>query len=248
MLLANMDSEVSAFVQERTSEIKALVNRTARDIIEIGKKLIQVKEELGHGRFGAWLKAEFKWDERTARNFMYVADKFKSENFTDLDFAPSALYLLAAPSTPEEALQSALELAEKGETISHALAKELVERHKEENQLPNVTSLADDDNQAKLESRKDAEILVVSESEDDEDLAQFEAIAVEATEVQPNDDFLESVTNSKPKSDSVPFHCLLTHTQRERLFGAINQAKSQYELKTTAEALDVIAQEFLNAQ
>lgn len=248
MLLANIDSEVSDFVQERTTEIKTLVNRTARDIIEIGEKLIQVKDKLGHGRFGVWLKAEFKWDERTARNFMSVADKFRSENFADLDFAPSALYLLAAPSTPEEALQSALELAEKGETISHALAKEIVERHKEEKQLPNVTSLASDDDHAKLESRKDAEIIVVSESEDNKDLAQFEAIAATATEVQPNDDSLVKASDSKPKSESVPFHCLLSQPQRERLFGAINQAKSQYGLETTGEALDVIAQEFLNAQ
>lgn len=230
VLATNIDSEVSTFIQERTTEIKALVNRSARDIIEIGEKLIQVKEKLAHGQFGSWLKTEFKWDERTARNFMTVADKFKSENFADLDFAPSALYLLAAPSTPEEALQSALELAEKGETISHAKAKEILERHKEENY------------------RKDAEILVVSQSEDDKDLAKFEVIANTPTEVQTNDDSLAKDTNSKPKSDSVPFQCLLSQRQRERLLDAINQAKSIYELKTTAEALDAISQEFLNAQ
>ena len=229
MLLANIDSEVSTFVQERTTEIKALVSRSATDIIAIGEKLIQVKQKLGHGRFGAWLKAEFDWSQDTAERFMNVAKRLPNIPH-GAEFEAKALYLLAAPSTPEEALQSVLELAEKGETISHAKVKEIVERHKEENY------------------RKDAEILVVSETEDDEDLANFEAIAAEATEVQLNDDSLVKDTNSKPKSDSVPFHCLLSQHQRERLFDAISQAKSIYELKTTAEALDVIAQEFLNAQ
>lgn len=44
----------------------------------------------------------------------------------------------------------------------------------------------------------------------------------------------------------VPFHCLLTHQQREKLFEAIKQAKSRYKLETPAEALAVLAEEYLN--
>jgi hypothetical protein len=39
---------------------------------------------------------------------MNVATEFKSINFIDLEIAPSALYLLAAPSTPEPARQEAI--------------------------------------------------------------------------------------------------------------------------------------------
>lgn len=66
--------------------------------------------------------------------------------------------------------------------------------------------------------------------------------------VQPNDDSLESATSSRRSSDSVPFHCLLTQEQHDRLFEAINQAKSKHGLETASVALDVIAIEFLNAQ
>ncbi len=130
MLLADLGTEDAAFIQERTVEIKALMSRTAKNILEIGLKLIEVKERLEHGEFGDWLKAEFDWDERTARRFMSVANAFKTDKLSDLSLAPSALYLLAAPSTPEEARLEAVELAESGETVTHAKAKSIVEKHK----------------------------------------------------------------------------------------------------------------------
>lgn len=109
-------------VQQRTGEIKALMKRTASDIIEIGKKLIDVKVRLGHGHFGGWLESEFDWSWDTANNFMRVADKFR--NFQNLEsFAPSALYLLAKN---DEARAEAIERAEAGETITHAAAREII--------------------------------------------------------------------------------------------------------------------------
>jgi predicted transcriptional regulator len=45
---------------------------------------------------------------------------------------PSALYLLAAPSTPDEAVAEALERAESGEQITHAEAKSIVAAHRPE--------------------------------------------------------------------------------------------------------------------
>ena len=38
-------------VQQHTIEIKGLLRRTAQDIIDIGEKLSEVKQELGHGQF-----------------------------------------------------------------------------------------------------------------------------------------------------------------------------------------------------
>ena len=123
---ASLDLETRVMVRQRTSEIKERMRRTAQDIIEIGQKLIDVKEHLGHGKFGLWLRLEFEWTDRTARQFMRVAEAFKSENFSDLNFAPSALYLLAAPSTPDDVRREALERAYQGESITHAKVKRLV--------------------------------------------------------------------------------------------------------------------------
>jgi hypothetical protein len=100
-----LDASTSQFVQQQTGEIRGLMKRTVESIFEIGQRLIVVKERLGHGRFGSWLETEFDWDERTARRFMSVAEnlKTKSDTVSEINLAPSALYILAAPSTPEAA-------------------------------------------------------------------------------------------------------------------------------------------------
>jgi hypothetical protein len=94
------------------------VKQTAQGIIEIGQRLIEVKEKLGHGNWLPWLKTELDWSQQTASNFMRVAQRFKLPNIGNLDFAPTALYLLASSS--EEAREEALSLTESGEKISHA--------------------------------------------------------------------------------------------------------------------------------
>lgn len=126
---AALDAETRIVVQQRTGEIKSLMRRTAQDIIDIGQKLIEVKARLGHGSFGVWLKAEFEWSQYTAINFMRVSEKFG--NFPNLgDIAPSALYLLASPSTPDAARDEALQRAATGEVITFSSARDITSKHK----------------------------------------------------------------------------------------------------------------------
>lgn len=108
--------------------IRERVKRTLEGLVAVGNDLVAVKAELPHGSFGPWLKAEFGWNERTARNYMAVAEAFgsKTEIISDFGIAPTAAYLLAAPSTPEEALQAAIAQAEAGEQITVAAAREIV--------------------------------------------------------------------------------------------------------------------------
>ncbi|WP_407884041.1 DUF3102 domain-containing protein, partial [Scytonema sp. NUACC26] len=58
-----LDNKTQIVVQQHTKEIKSLMRRTAQDIINIGQKLLEVKEQLGHGHFETWLKSEFDWSE-----------------------------------------------------------------------------------------------------------------------------------------------------------------------------------------
>jgi hypothetical protein len=124
-----LELEQRVVVQQRTSEIKGLINRNAQNTIEIGQKLIEVKARLGHGQWGQWLKAEFDWSQDTAKRLMHVAKTF-DQNPQFAEFDPSALYLLSAPSTPEEARHEAIALAESGEKITHSKAREIVADHK----------------------------------------------------------------------------------------------------------------------
>ncbi|MBV9386116.1 MAG: DUF3102 domain-containing protein [Chroococcidiopsidaceae cyanobacterium CP_BM_ER_R8_30] len=148
----NLDAEISQFVQARTGEIRALMKRTAEDIIEIGQKLIVVKQKLGHGCFLDWIEAEFEWSYPTAARFIQVANAFSKIYQID-KFAPSALYLLAAPSTPETAREEALALAKAGEHITYTTAKNIKQKH---NPLPPMQPKSDQASQELVQTPKSA--------------------------------------------------------------------------------------------
>jgi hypothetical protein len=108
--------------------IREKVKKTLEDIIEVGNDLLAVKEALPHGQFLPWLKAEFSWGERMGKNFISVAEWVgpKTEIIADLTIQPTAAYLLAAPSVPDEAREKAIERAEAGEQITTVVAKAIL--------------------------------------------------------------------------------------------------------------------------
>src|SRR5262245_24389369 len=85
---------------EHAAEIRRLGKRVVEDVIQIGRRLSECKRIVGHGNWLPWLEREFRWTDDTALNFMRVYELSKSRNFRDLSLPVSALYLLAAPSTP----------------------------------------------------------------------------------------------------------------------------------------------------
>jgi gas vesicle protein len=133
-LLETRVAEKVRFIADR---IREKVKKTLEDIIEIGNNLLDVKSALPHGQFGPWLQAEFGWGERMAQNFMSVAERFgvKSEIIADLTIEPTAAYLLAAPSVPDEVRKKAVERAESGERITATVAKEILTEAKRKRKL-----------------------------------------------------------------------------------------------------------------
>ena len=125
-----LEAQKLRVVQQYTNEIKTLMRRSSQDIIDIGKKLIEVKQHLGHGSFRKWLKFEFNWSISAATKFMQVAEQFKSVSFTHLNITASTLYLIAAPSTPKEVREEVLQRASNGENISYTKAKAIISQQK----------------------------------------------------------------------------------------------------------------------
>jgi hypothetical protein len=83
--------------------IKGLIRRTVQDVIDIGLALIRQKEALPHGTFRPWIEAEFAMSEPTAQRMMSVAREYGGDKSLIVrDLGTSALYELAAPSTPPE--------------------------------------------------------------------------------------------------------------------------------------------------
>lgn len=123
---SRLDSRIASAARESAASIRKLNECAKMAVVEIGKHLIEMKEVLGHGNFLPWIESEFRWSERAARNFMQVAEAFKSAKFADLAIDTSALYVLAAPSTPEPVRAQMIERAEAGERITHSMARSAV--------------------------------------------------------------------------------------------------------------------------
>jgi hypothetical protein len=116
---------------ENAEEIRKLGKRAVCDVTEIGHRLGEMKKICGHGNWLPWLQREFGWTDRHALNYIRVYElSLKSENFSDLGIPVSALYLLAAPSTPPEAVDEVIERAKSGERQAHAEIKGTIDKIK----------------------------------------------------------------------------------------------------------------------
>lgn len=115
-----LNQENRFVIQQRTKELKERLQRTAQDIWEIGQKLADVRSRLKHGQFEAWLEAEFGWSRRTAYNFIRVYEAFQEDaKFAQSNIAPSALYILASPSTPQAIRDKFIQQAKTGTKVTH---------------------------------------------------------------------------------------------------------------------------------
>lgn len=113
-------SPTDVALAEHAAVIRALGKRVVGDIIEIGRRLAAAKEIAGHGGWLPWIEREFGWQERTAQRYINVYSAFGSNpsGLTDLELPMESLYLLTAPSTPEEAREAVIERASNGEALS----------------------------------------------------------------------------------------------------------------------------------
>ncbi len=139
-----LDTEDRVVLQQRAREARTglrtlsnLVRQTAATVWELGGTLADAQDRLakrGSGTFLTWCAAEFPdVSRRTIYNAINVYrqfPEFATVANSELDMSLRALYLLAAPSTPDLARAEALARAATGQTISHTDARHLVEQHK----------------------------------------------------------------------------------------------------------------------
>lgn len=121
--LTGLEKRDEARVLEAETRIKMRLRRSAEDIIEIGRDLIAVKEILPHGQFLPWLDAKFGMTDRTARNFMRVAERYAGKSETISDLQPTALYALA--SAEPEVREEIERMIEAGEVVTKATVARL---------------------------------------------------------------------------------------------------------------------------
>lgn len=118
-------------VEDAAVDILANGQRMQQSAVAVGERLIAVKRLLGHGQFGDWCQTEFSMSQKTAENLMNVAREFGDKIETVSIFTNSAMYLLAAPSTPEPARQQAIAEAQAtGKSPTKERVREIIAEHK----------------------------------------------------------------------------------------------------------------------
>lgn len=118
-------------VEDAAVDILANGQRLQQSAVAIGERLIGVKRFLPHGLFGDWCATEFHMSQKTAENMMNVAREFGDKIETVSILTDSAMYMLAAPSTPEPARQQAIEEAQQtGKSPTKSRVREIIAEHK----------------------------------------------------------------------------------------------------------------------
>lgn len=100
-------AEMDAAFEERdieviTEEINFYKRQAGSAILEIGKRLVEAKEQLSHGEWLPWLEKKVAFSERSAQQYMRLWKEYgKSALSADLSIS-KALVLLALPESERE--------------------------------------------------------------------------------------------------------------------------------------------------
>jgi Protein of unknown function (DUF3102) len=122
-----LSPDARSCAREPAVMIRRHQTHVVENIVAIGEQLIRVKAALPHGTWMPWLRGEFGWSTRTAQRFISVAEWVKCDTVSHLGlFNAKALYMLAAPSTPEAVRRSAKDKAEAGQPVTHADVERMV--------------------------------------------------------------------------------------------------------------------------
>jgi hypothetical protein len=120
-------------LEEATAEIRRRIRRSAEDVLEIGRLLRHVKDDLPRGMWGGWLRVSFDWSERTAQRFIQTSSVFDALSAvrtpTEM-FEPTAMYLIAAGTTPEQVRWDMVDRANAGEYVTAAVVRAAVDEYR----------------------------------------------------------------------------------------------------------------------
>jgi len=128
-----MPQGLTGELKRGAARIRELVGEHVRSIVETGEILISARNKLANkGQFLAWAEVECGVLPRTAQRFMLVAEMMAGRHVSVTCLESTALYQLAAPSTPSEVRREVFERVAAGETVRLAQIKKKIDEAKGE--------------------------------------------------------------------------------------------------------------------
>ncbi|MBU3111972.1 DUF3102 domain-containing protein [Clostridium lacusfryxellense] len=156
-----------------TTEILILKQQTAQSMIEIGKRLIIVKESLPHGEWGKWLEEKVDFKQTTASKFMRVAKEF-SNFHTYEDLTQSKIFALL--DLPQEQRETFVKDNPVDEMTTRELQKAIKENQDLEEKLKEsrefnkkaseLVNLREDERNKAIKASEAAKRIAIEKSED----------------------------------------------------------------------------------
>jgi hypothetical protein len=129
--IAQASFDYADFELEHADYLRAVAGRIQgyqrAAVVEIGRELLGVKDELEHGQFLKWIRHECHLSVRTAQRAMQAAQiAGKYDKLAHLPVA--AILAIAGPAVPEQVIEELAEWVEAGENFTE---KEIRARIKE---------------------------------------------------------------------------------------------------------------------
>ncbi len=112
---------VANFLRSQADRIR---RSAASSVVNIGKDLLGAKRYLSHGVFLRWVEDEIGIPARTAQVYMQVAQWLGGKSTAVAHLPLSTLYVISAPSTPNDFAVDVLKRLQEGESISVKAVRE----------------------------------------------------------------------------------------------------------------------------
>ncbi len=143
-------------VETITCEIVVIRDTTARmmaqSAAEIGKRLIEVKEQIPHGEWGKYLSERVEFSQSTANNFMKMYREYlNSQAPGDLDYSQAVALLSMPPEEREEFVQQ--------NDVENMSSRELKQAIKERDEAREEARRAQEEVEAGRQAVEDAKAL-----------------------------------------------------------------------------------------
>lgn len=131
-------------IDQITVEINFYKQQTAQNIIEIGKRLIEAKQQLQHGEWLPWLRDKVDFSENSAQRFMRIAKEFSNPSaLTDLPYT-KLLSLLQVPEEERDVFLKETHLVDGQEkSVSEMSSRELQQAIKERDEAERAKRTAE---------------------------------------------------------------------------------------------------------
>lgn len=184
-----MNEIQTTVIDTLTVEILILKQQTAQSIIEIGKRLITVKESLPHGEWGKYLEEKVDFSQSTANRFMKVANEF-SNSSTLMNLSQSKVFALL--SLPQEERENFVKENQVNEMTTRELQQAIKDRDKAEieknNAENNLKIYQSQLNQARIDTKQ---------LEDDKEISELKLKALEKQLEIEKDNLIKTKENQK---------------------------------------------------